>query len=340
MPPQLFPATADALAVQNRIHDGLEKIPGVTGVSAVDALPLTANPNSTTIAIPGAPGNTGEAERDGPLVDYIGTRAGYIDVMGIRVVVGRGFDRGRRDNVREALIDRRLANHFFPVGNPLGAKIAFRDGSLTVIGVVEQARLYNVHQDGRPQLFLRAEDWAYRDLSFVLRAGHDPLALVPDVRTVLRRIDPRLALGDVRTMDDIVSDALRQQRISAVLIAGFALGALLLAAMGLFSAVAQSVTRRRFELAMRLALGANAHGILRLVVTDGTRLVGLGLIVGVPGIYLAGRLLRGLLVGVSPFDPLTLLAVASGTGLVGTVACYLPARRVLKIEPAQLLRQE
>jgi putative ABC transport system permease protein len=125
--------------------------------------------------------------------------------------------------MREALIDSLLPRQFFPTGNPLGAKIPFRDGSLTIVGVVEQARLYDVHQDGRPQLFVRAEDWGYRSLSFVLRTGREPHTLIPEVRTAIRQIDPRLALVNVRTMDEIVGDALRQQRISAELIAGFAL---------------------------------------------------------------------------------------------------------------------
>src|SRR5262249_51838046 len=165
MPIQLIPETSEALALQDRIEAALETIPGVTGVSGADRLPLTANPNSATIGIPGAPGNTGDAERDAPLVDYMGTRAGYVEVMGMRVLAGRAFDKVRRDAVREALLDRHLARQFFPTGSPLGAKIPFRDGSLTVVGVVDQARLYNVHQDGRPQLYVRAEDWGYRTLS-------------------------------------------------------------------------------------------------------------------------------------------------------------------------------
>lgn len=258
----------------------------------------------------------------------------------MRVLAGRAFDKVRRDAVREALLDRHLARQFFPTGSPLGAKIPFRDGSLTVVGVVDQARLYNVHQDGRPQLYVRAEDWGYRTLSFVLRTGREPQGLIADVRAAIRRIDPRLAVADTRTMDDIVDDALRQQRISTVLVAGFAVGALLLAAMGLFGVVSGSVTRRRHELAVRLALGADHNRVVRLVLGEGVRLVGMGMIIGVPGVYAIGTLLRGVLVGVSPSDPLTLLAVSLGLALVAMTACYVPARRVAAIDPAQSLRAE
>jgi len=114
----------------------------------------------------------------------------------------------------------------------------------------------------------------------------------------------------------------------------------LLAAMGLFGIVAGSVTRRRHELALRLAVGADHGRLVRLVLGEGTALVLVGVLIGLPGIYIAGGLLRGTLVGVSPLDPLTLASVALGLGLVTMVACYVPARRVLRINPAQSLRQE
>ena len=315
-------------------------MPGVTGVSAVTGLPLTAAASQTTITIPGAPGLTGNTERDSPLVDYLFARADYIQVMGMRLLAGRAFEERRYEGVREAVIDRLLAAQFFPTGSAIGAKIPFNKQSLTIVGVVDQARLYDVHQDGRPQLFLRAEDWNVRTLSFVVRTTREPRSLIPDVRGTIRQVDARLALAQVRPMDEIVGDALRQPRISAVLIAGFALGALLLAAMGLFGVVAGSVTRRRHELALRLALGADHRRVMRLVLGEGAMLVGLGVLIGVPGIYVAGGLIRGVLVGVSPLDPLTLLAVALGLGAVAMAACYVPARRVLRIDPAQSLRQE
>ena len=340
IPAQFVAETADAILLQERIERALTEIPGVAGVSATSALPLTASANQSTIRIPGAPGNSGNAERDAPLVDYMGIRAGYPEVMGMRLVAGRTFERVRHQGVQEALIDTSLARHFFPAGSPLGAKIPSGDNKqfLTVVGVVEQARLYDVHQDGRPQLFLRAEDGGYRSLFFVIRARRDPRALVPDVRAAVRRIEPRLAISNVRTMDEIVGDAVRQQRLSAVLISGFALGALLLAAVGLFGVIAGSVTRRRHELAVRLAVGADHPRLLRLVLREGATLVALGLLIGLPGIYAAGLMMRGVLVGVSPLDPVTLLAVGSGLGAVAMIACYVPARRVLAIDPAQSLR--
>jgi putative ABC transport system permease protein len=343
IPQQFVSQAPDVLAVQERIERALAAIPGVAGVTATSALPLTAGAGQTTIRIPGAPGNTGNNERDAPLVDVIGTRARYVEVMGMRLVSGRTFEPVRREGVREALIDTLLARQFFPTGDPLGARIPYGPKEappLTVVGVVEQARLYDVHQDGRPQLFVRSEDWGYRSLSYVLRTGRDPRTAVPDVRSAIRGVDPRLAIAEVRTLEDVVGNALRKQRISAVLISGFALGALLLAAMGLSGVVSASVTRRRHELAVRLAVGADHSRLMRLVLGEGAALVAAGVLIGAPAVYIAGRMIRGVLVGVSPFDPLTLLAVTAGLASVTMLACYAPARRVLRIDPAQSLRQD
>jgi putative ABC transport system permease protein len=273
-------------------------------------------------------------------VDIIGARAQYVEVMGMRLTAGRTFDRVRHDGVREAMIDSVLARQFFPTGSPIGARVPFNNQSLTIVGVVDQARLYDVHQDGRPQLIVRAEDWGYRTMNFVLRTNGDPRRLIPDVRSTIRGIDPRLALADIRTLTEIADNAVRRQRISAVLISGFALGALLLAAMGLFGVVSNSVTRRRHELAVRLAIGADHGRLLRLVVGEGAMLVAIGILIGAPGIYIAGSLIRGVLVGISPLDPFTLSAVALGLAIVTMFACYVPARRVLRIDAAQSLRQE
>jgi putative ABC transport system permease protein len=339
-PPEFFPQMKDAIVFQDRVLRALAAIPGVTGASAATALPLTAPTSQTTIKVPGAPGNTGDAERDAVLTDIIGVAANYVEVMGMRLLAGRSFRESRPNGVTEAMIDTVLARRFFPGGNAVGATIPLGEGSLTIIGVVNQARLYDVHADGRPQILVRIEDFGTRQLSFVMRTTLEPRSLLPDVRAAVRRIDPRVPVADARSMDEIVEQAISQQRTSAALISAFAIGALLLAAMGLVGVVSGSVTRRRHELALRLAVGADHGRLLRLVIGEGAALVALGALIGAPCIYLVGNLIRGVLVGVSPMDPLTLVAVALGLGLVTMGACYLPARRVLGIDPAQALRQE
>jgi putative ABC transport system permease protein len=142
----------------------------------------------------------------------------------------------------------------------------------------------------------------------------------------VRRVDPELAVSDVRTMREVMDNALSQQRRSAVLIGSFSLGALLLAAMGLYGVVAGAVSKRWHELALRLALGASHGGVLRLVMREGALLVALGLLLGVPGVFAAGRLLQGVLVDISAFDAATLAAVGVGLWAVAMLACR-PGRR-------------
>jgi len=180
----------------------------------------------------------------------------------------------------------------------------------------------------------------FRALFYVIATTRDPATLLPDLRAAVRKVDPRVAVGDAHSMNEIVGNALRQQRTGATLISAFALGALLLAAMGIFGIVAGSVTRRHHELAVRLAVGAEHRNVLRLIVREAALLVGLGVLVGLPGIYAASGLLRGALVGVSPSDPLTLLGVVVGLALVTLATGYWASRRALTIDPAELLRRD
>jgi putative ABC transport system permease protein len=341
VPPEFIPKVSDALAFQDRVQQALAAIPGVSGASAASALPVTATAPQITVTIPGAPGNTGDAERDKALADLITVRPNYVEVMGMRLRAGRTFGEASQSGVTEAMIDSAIARRFFPSGNPIGATMQFGKQSFTIIGVVDQARMYEVHTEGRPQILVRnSEDFYSRPLFFVMRTTREPHSLLPEVGAAVRRIDPRIPVGEPRAMDDIVQASLSPQSMGATLIGAFAIGALLLAAMGLFGVVSGSVTRRRHELAVRLALGADHRCVLRLVLKEGALLVVVGLLIGAPGIYIAKGLIRGLLVGVSPYDPLTLLAAALGLLLVAMAACYVPARRVLGIEPAQLLRHE
>jgi putative ABC transport system permease protein len=340
IPASRYPGDTAVVAIHDRLLEAFSAIPGVRAVGGASALPLTADASQMGLGFPGAPGNTGQPDKDRPLVDYMAATNGYFDTMKIHIVAGSGFSTARtRATTRELLIDRQLAEQFFPKSSPIGFRVPIGNDTATIVGVFEQPRMYDVHQEGRPQLYFRDDFGAERGMSFVLRTERTPASLEPEVRAAVHRIDPQLAVAEMKPMDQIVSDTLRQPRVSAVLLAGFSLGALLLAAMGLYGVVAGSVNRRRHEMAIRLALGSGAARVLRLVLWEGVLLVVLGLVLGVPGIYLASHVLRGLLVGVSPFDPLTLIAVAAGLLLVALLACYIPARRVVGIDPAHSLRE-
>lgn len=331
---------ADINLLHARLDAELGALPGVTSVGAVSALPLTGSSSQATFSFPDAPGNTGDEDHDRPLIDHMRIRPGYLETMGIPILAGRDVEAPASEGEREVVIDRTLAATFFPTGNPIGASMVYGDETLRVVGVAEHARMYDVHRDDRPQVYIRNNDVPYGSLSWVIRTDRSPRALVSEARAAVWRVDPTLPISDMQAMDEIVGDALRQERLSAVLISGFSLGALLLAAMGVFGVVAGAVTRRRHELAVRMALGAERSSVVRLVVREGMTLVTLGLLVGVPGIYFSAEILGQVLVGISPFDAPTLSGVAIGLAVVALAACYVPARRVSRIDPAALLRQE
>jgi putative ABC transport system permease protein len=340
VPGARYPDDTVANALHARVQQALSALPGVTAVGAVSALPLSSGGDQTGVLFPGAPGNSGVRERDNPLTDYFATRAGYTESMGIRLLDGRTFAPAFVPGAREALIDRTLAEQFWPGGSPVGRSVILGADTLSIVGVVEHARLYDVHKDGRGQVYIRNEGFTYGTMSWTLRSDRPPRSLIPEVRAAVRLIDPELAIADALPMEDLVSASLNQQRLTAVLIGGFSIGALLLAAMGLFGVVAGSVTRRRHEIAVRLALGADYGRVLRVVIGEGASLIALGLLIGAPGIYFAGQAIRGTLVGISPFDPVTLVSVAAGLALVAMISCYVPARRIVRIEPARALREE
>ena len=335
----LFPKPGDAYAFQDRLDAALLALPGVMAVSATNLLPLAGGGNAPSIEFPGAPGNTGDRKHDEFAVGRLFTRAGYVHAMGMRLVEGRDFEPTRREGVREALIDRHIAREFFPNSSAVGAKLLCNGEPMIVVGVVEQARLYDLHaDDDLRQLYVRAEDFESRPSYYVVRTDRDPRALIPEVQMALRQVDRRVPISDIRTMDEIVAERRSRERLSAALISGLALGALILVAMGLFGMISGSVARRRGELAIRLALGATHRHAIRLVVGEGVKLITAGLLIGIPGIYMTGEALRGFLVGVSPFDASTLGAVGFGLLSVTVFVCYIAARQVTAIEPDRLLR--
>ena len=337
--PATYPTNETAAAFHARVESALATIPGVQSVGAASTLPLASSSDQQEVILPGAPGNTGVKEQDEPLVDVLQARAGWFETVGIRLLAGRDFEPPREGAPRDALIDRTLADRFYPNGGAVGNTIEVGDRVVRVVGVVDHARQYDLHQDGRPQVYLRDEDDTYGTLFFAIRTRRDPSEIAGEARDAVRRVDPRVAVSDVRPLEAVVDESLREQRASAVLLGGFSLGALLLAAMGLFGVVAASVASRRHEVAVRLALGADHRRALGLMLREGATLALLGVAIGIPGVLFAGRLLRGVLLGISPFDPPTLATVALGLAAVALLACWLPARRVTRIDPAHVLRE-
>jgi putative ABC transport system permease protein len=266
---------------------------------------------------------------------------GYFETLGIPLITGRtiqGEDKTRKVTV----ISERLASRIWPGQNPIGKK--FRTGSqvgeVQVIGVVRDT--YNGSLDGQPTLIVyvpyRIRTPSYGSL--VVRSSREPASLMREMQRVIWSIDSNLPVSEVRTMLEIVDEALVQRRFQMRLAAVFGAGALLLALIGVYGVVAYNVEQRRGELGLRLALGASGNELIRLVLKRGLWPVFLGLGCGLMLSIAFGVFVKSLIYGVTTSDPLTVAGVVTVLGLTGFLACFLPASRAARMDPSAILRYE
>lgn len=337
-----FPDGPSILQAQEDLQVALAALPGVRAVGYGNTLPLSQQTSQFSAGFPDFP--AADPEDQGQLVDVFDVSAGYAEALGLRVLEGRAFrpGDGRPENPDVVLIDDVLASRFFPGGGAVGGRVAAAGDTFTIAGVVDQPRLYSVREDDRGQVYLPAPLRVRSDTWFVLslEAGVDPLSLVPAVRRAVAERSPELAVSRVASAEELVQASLGAERLNLRLALVFALSALVLAGLGLYGVVAGTVLRRRREIGLRMALGADGGAVVRDVLATGGRLVAAGALVGVVLSWGVGRWMASLLFGVTPMDPLTLAGAAAI--LVGTAvaAGWLPARRAVRIPPSETLRAE
>jgi len=315
----------------------LQTVPGVRSAAVVSQLPLAGE---TWVSMVIREGDK-RPEFQHLTANYRFVSSEYFRTMGIPMLRGRSFDEG--DRARNlVVISEKVANRIWPGEDPVGKR--FGQGNeneplFEIAGVVKDVRTGLAND---PPLTIYAPYW-YRNrnmMSVVLRTAMDPTALAPSVRSAIWSLNPEIAIANVRTMDRVVSDSVAQRRFQMCLIAGFAVFALLLASLGIFGVVSWTVARRRNEIGVRIALGANAMDVHRIVLGQGMRPVAVGLLLGVAAALALGRILSGLLFGVSARDPLILGVVVALLATVSLLACYVPARRAARVNPLDALRYE
>jgi predicted permease len=287
-----------------------------------------------------------EAERN-PLLNFEAVSPDYFRTMGIAVRRGRVFsaaDAEGRPGV--VVVSESTARRSWPGQDPLGKRIKiplpgtpYHDTWLTVVGVVADAR-YREVQATRHDLYMSFLQSDHRPNHLVVRAQAEPAALTAAIRELVKRLDPDQPPAEAVTMTRVVSEALGGPRFAARVFAAFAVAALLLAALGLYGLVAYAVSRRTREIGVRVALGAAPADVRDLVLREGMVLAATGVGLGLVGAAASARLLRGLLYGIRPADPVTFAAVPLVLFLVAALACVLPARRAARVDPAVALRAE
>jgi putative ABC transport system permease protein len=213
-------------------------------------------------------------------------------------------------------------------------------GNVEIIGVVKSIKRVGMAETVRGEMYRPYRQICWGFLTLVVRTQRDPVDLTRAIRSALDRLDPGLPLADVRTMSQLVAANVAQRRLSVQLLSGFAGGALLLSALGLYGVVAFTVSQRTREIGIRVALGAQRRNVLGLIIGQGMRLALLGVTLGTIGAFGLTRVLQRLLYEIKPSDPLTFLAVPLTLIAVAAVACWLPARRAARVDPMEALRSE
>lgn len=313
-------------------------LPGVEAAAGISELPLSGRNAITTFSVPGVEPAAGEEE---PWAGERQVTPGYFALLGVPLLAGRDFTAADRAGAEPVVIvNESLARRFWPGQGAVGKRLDLGRTEARVVGVVGDVR--HDRLDGEPPLEIYGPfaQIPRRRMEVVVRAGELTPPFAAALRQAVWSLAPDQPVGELRPVSEVVEASLAPQRFPSLLLGLFAAVALALAAVGIYGVVAYSVSRRRRELGIRLALGAQAGQVLRLVAAQGARPVAAGLASGLLGALLLTRLLDRFLYQVSPTDPATFTAVALFLAAVAALACYLPARRATRIDPAANLRQE
>jgi putative ABC transport system permease protein len=326
----------------SRVLEGLAANPVTRQAAAVFPVPLTGASASGGVHVEGRPW-TADRERPVAAITWVSPR--YFAVLGIPLRAGRDFDeRDVTGAPAVAAISQAAAARLWPGEDPIGRRFSFGDQEnpswITVVGVVGDVRHAALSARPGPMVYFPIRQSTLPLMTLVIRSDAGAGAVASAVRSVVRRLDPELPLDEVSELSTTVARSLGEQRLRATLLSGFAASAVLLAAVGVYGLLSYRVARGRREYGIRLALGATPRQVRRSVVTEGMKLTAAGIAIGVPVAVALSRLVAAQLFAVSPGDPVTLAGVALLLGGVALVACWLPATRVLGIDPVIALRAE
>jgi putative ABC transport system permease protein len=266
--------------------------------------------------------------------------------MGIPLKRGRDFNAAddvestpHRFIVSEAFVRKYLSGEE-PLGKQISVEMEKENPFGEIVGVVGDVSDKTLDSEPPPTVYYIHSHLTYGEMVFVLRAQHDALALAEPVRKIINGMDPQLPVSQIRTMETVVRLTFASQQFSAVLLGGFSLASLLLAAIGIYGLLAYSVTQRTREIGVRIALGAEPGSIIRMVVASGARMVITGATAGLAAALALSGLLKSLLFGIGPRDPLTFIVAPAIFVAVALVAAYVPARRAARVSPMEALRTE
>ena len=347
---QIAPAVPEdnrASQLYERILERVRAIPDVVHAGAVQDLPITDGNSMWSILVDGAQ-QTSVANEPAAMPQKV--THGYFDAMRIPVLRGRTFTADDRvDAPLVAVINETMARKLWPGRDAIGGTVKLLNETLpwvTVVGVVKDVRSSGFLTDPPPTMYFpqtqagRSAWYVPSTMWLIVRTNADPRAVAGQIRSIVREIDAAAPIARVQTMNEAVAASVAPRRFTTLLLLGFAVVAMILAGLGIYSVIGYSVSQRRAEMGIRMALGASRSKVVGQVLGEGIRTGAVGSVVGLVIAFATTRLLRALVVGVSPTDALTLGSVSGSLMLVAIAAAYIPARRASRVDPVQAIRAD
>ena len=339
LPQTAYPAGENRAAFFDRLLERLRAMPGVRAAGMVQQMPIRGD-YMLSFTIQGRPTEPGKEES----ANYRVTSPEYFEALGIPLVRGRVFD--ARDTAaapKVAVVDEAFVTRHFPGADPIGGGIDIgngTDGFYEIVGVVGNVRHEGLDEASRPTMYIPSGLNVFSTMTIMVRTSGDPAQFAGTARQALREVDPNLPAFAVAPLATVITESVAQRRFSMLLIGAFALLALFLAAVGLYGVVAYAVSQRTQEIGLRMAIGAQRGDVLRLVLGGGMKLALVGVAIGIAGALALSRYVETMLFEVERYDAASYAATAAVLLVISALACYIPARRAMRVDPLVALRAE
>lgn len=339
LPDALYPKSDQRAAFLRELLQRLNSTPGIQMAAAADILPLSGETNWGGINIVGRPLLD---SAHAPSVEGRAVSANYFRTLGIPLLRGREFTQGDVAAVRRvAVINQVMANQFWPGSDPIGQRLVtpyHPENVMEIVGVVGNVKDFALDTQSPPEMYTPYNWW--NTMNLVVRGAGDSGSLASAVRAQVAALDRQVPVYDITPLENLLSHSIARQRFELFLLGLFASLALALASVGIYALLSFTVSRRTNEIGIRMALGAHPQHVLALVISQGMKLVLLGLVVGLVASFVLTRLMSSLLFRIHPFDPLSLGIVTILFAAIAALASYLPARRAMQVDPLVALRME
>jgi putative ABC transport system permease protein len=340
-----YAADPDILNFWDRVLDGVRTLPGVEAAAVGTVIPFTGDHSRTDITVENMELPTLGAF---PHPDIHSVSPGYVSTMGLRLERGRTFTDGDDGKApRVAIINSMLARRYFATEDPIGKRFIFGHPSpknaprwFTIVGVVSDTKLYGLANPARLEVYVPFRQSVSGEMSLVVRSTRDPSTLISSIRAAVSAVDKEQPVFGVATMQELIDRSVETPHTMLILLGLFGALALALAAVGVYGVISYSVAQRSHEIGIRMALGAHPRAVLTTVLVRGAGIASAGALIGVIASLGLTRLMANLLFSVGANDPLTFAAAGILMMLVAMLACYIPARRVLRVDPIVALRHE